>query len=473
MTTKIEHSATQLAAAANIKNIWGGLIYNVKAYGAIGDGVTDDTLAIQAAIDAAPAGSIIWLNGRFKVSQLSIANRVDLHFTGGGQLIGSGDTILTSFAIIFIENSSRIKVGGLQITGMNSGVSDRGFWINNCFDLDVFENRITNFGTQAFTLYGGSTNENMNVIRENYITGNNYGIKLEVNAEYYHFYNNRISQNNFGLYGGFGNCRVDGNQVNGNVIGMFQDSTLGSNPDHTSISGNQFNHNSQIGLYLANTVNGMQVSDNQMLSTTGGAWIATGKPHSLVMVNVKDITMIGNRIDADGSVSSWIHVDGHTNCRYIGNSFEGGKFKEISAGNNNAFIGNRYLAPSGLLLFASTTDTIRSYEIENGILLGTNASVINKNAATLLNGWINVAGWMPLTYWRDGEGCVHMQGVISTGVGNIMVLPVNYRPLFPLDMCCTANNAGDNAAIRIYPNGDVQPLSGGNTLFSINGMFKP
>lgn len=39
----------------------GGMVYNVMAYGAVADGTTDDAPAIQAVIDAAPAGSTIYL----------------------------------------------------------------------------------------------------------------------------------------------------------------------------------------------------------------------------------------------------------------------------------------------------------------------------------------------------------------------------------------------------------------------------
>ncbi|MNM07358.1 hypothetical protein D3C81_174000 [compost metagenome] len=94
---------------------------------------------------------------------------------------------------------------------------------------------------------------------------------------------------------------------------------------------------------------------------------------------------------------------------------------------------------------------------------------------TKINSWVDVSGFYTLKAWSDSDGAVHIQGSIMSGtVGSIIAnLPAGLRPTANIDMPCTANNAGDNAAIRIYANGDIQHLSGGNTLVSINGLFKP
>jgi hypothetical protein len=68
----------KLATAAK-----GAAVYNVKDYGAEGDGLTDDTTAIQAAIDAAPAGSTIFApTGKYVISTLSITKPLTMKGEG-------------------------------------------------------------------------------------------------------------------------------------------------------------------------------------------------------------------------------------------------------------------------------------------------------------------------------------------------------------------------------------------------------
>ena len=65
-------SATPLPPPTNLR-VWAflnppdveaaGIFFSVKDYGAVGDGVTEDTAAVVATLAAAPDGSVIWFPG--------------------------------------------------------------------------------------------------------------------------------------------------------------------------------------------------------------------------------------------------------------------------------------------------------------------------------------------------------------------------------------------------------------------------
>lgn len=68
--------------------------YNVRGFGATGDGATLDTAAVQAAIDAANAvggGVVVVPAGDFLVGTIELKSNVTLHLQAKGRLLGSGD----------------------------------------------------------------------------------------------------------------------------------------------------------------------------------------------------------------------------------------------------------------------------------------------------------------------------------------------------------------------------------------------
>src|SRR5579864_5376924 len=66
--------------------------YDVARYGAVGDGKTMCTVAIQAAIDEAGKagkGTVVVPSGQFLTGSLTLRSHVELHLDEGATLLGS------------------------------------------------------------------------------------------------------------------------------------------------------------------------------------------------------------------------------------------------------------------------------------------------------------------------------------------------------------------------------------------------
>src|SRR5215216_104572 len=71
----------------------GARFYDVRAFGAKGDGTTLDTAAVQSAIDACHrdrGGVVLVPAGDFVVGTLELKSNVTLHLAAQGRLVGSG-----------------------------------------------------------------------------------------------------------------------------------------------------------------------------------------------------------------------------------------------------------------------------------------------------------------------------------------------------------------------------------------------
>ena len=90
--------------------------HSVTSYGAIGDGRTLDTLAVQAAIDAAHAGGggtvVVPAGGVYLVGSIELRSHVELHIESGAVLQGSPR---------WLDYTARFRVGALSAGVVHEG----------------------------------------------------------------------------------------------------------------------------------------------------------------------------------------------------------------------------------------------------------------------------------------------------------------------------------------------------------------
>jgi len=96
-------------------------VVNVKDFGAVGDGVTDDTAAIQAAINFA-TGIVSFPSGNYLVSNLSITKNIQLIGQGSGTTIivnTTGNCITINFTQ---DQSNNVVISNFNFVGINSSL---------------------------------------------------------------------------------------------------------------------------------------------------------------------------------------------------------------------------------------------------------------------------------------------------------------------------------------------------------------
>lgn len=122
-----------------------GKVINVKEFGAKGDGVSDDTAAIQAAIKAATTGTTIsFPSGTYLVSNFRVRSRSGLSFVGNGRTSvikqksgaertatfdGSTDIVISKLAF---DANGKDSFGGVAFYAVRRvRIEDNWFWDSN------------------------------------------------------------------------------------------------------------------------------------------------------------------------------------------------------------------------------------------------------------------------------------------------------------------------------------------------------
>lgn len=101
-----------------------GSVVTVKDYGAVGDGTTNDTSAIQAAINAlTDNSSLVIPNGLYMIDELTITGLNNIKIYGSGKL--KHRTLQTAFsAMITVDSCNNITFDGVSLEGYHSSKAE-------------------------------------------------------------------------------------------------------------------------------------------------------------------------------------------------------------------------------------------------------------------------------------------------------------------------------------------------------------
>jgi len=262
---------------------------SVKDFGAVGDGVADDTSKIQAAINAVNAaggGSVFIPAGTYKVGRVNPISNVDIYGEGASSVL---TTTLSSLGALTMSDQVNINISYLKIQGnnlqdiTNPQDGDTGIYINqsenikihhcvidgtwawgivtvgpNTRDIDISHNTILNVGNQSgISFAGGSQNciASHNIIKNVKL----YGLEVESSS---------------------GNapprCRrivLDGNYVENCVAGVG----LAFAVDEIIVTNNHFNDN--------NNVNTISSASGLGVFVVGDLVLNTRRPERLIITN--------------------------------------------------------------------------------------------------------------------------------------------------------------------------------------------
>lgn len=325
-------------------------IFNVKHYGAVGDGTTDDTAAINLAIaDLTDQATLFFPPGKYKTTSRLLINTID-----SVSVRGQSATILPTQAdsaqAVFIDADHSITVEGITIDATNSVETDTIVVLRNAvYGCSIHNLHIINASGYCLDIDGisndpaeASNSDGVGLALTNcsfaYSIG---GVRMgntEAN-EYWTINNCTFTHLDTGLYlKDAGNGVVNGSHFKYiDVIGIHQAVPV-SNGGKLNVVASKFNHNDGIGIQFdyVNAERPILINANQFIANADSAIKIAGHRH----------TITNNFFNRVGAANNYIELVS-SNQNIVTNNMVYGDATYFLNGNSNDSIynNNHIVAP--------------------------------------------------------------------------------------------------------------------------------
>lgn len=295
---RLQHTIDSLASAsmfyADTVNV-----ENIVNFGAVGDGVTDCTAAIQAAIArSAITGKPVYIpKGIFLITGTSSCALAIV--TDGQKIFGTGyNSVIKCISQRALQvNANYATVDGIRFDGSladstNTGVflvQRNGIKVTNCFFTNIgghydpfTSSPPTNMvrGGGGLVVRGTTSALMGATITNNIFINDSTGLHLALRAEYNTIANNHYISCNVAILNWSGNNSFVNESITGGNYGMIIGNLI--NPGHSSATNVTANHCLRYGLVIENVDAGMTLVGFMNYSD------------SVKIVNSKDIKLIGS-----------------------------------------------------------------------------------------------------------------------------------------------------------------------------------
>lgn len=471
--------------------------FNAKSslYGAVGNGVVDDTAAINSAISAANAaggGIVILPDGTYLVGSRSL-------------LVASVYTCIILLPGVILRGASRT---GTVIQLANS-VESCVIAGNGCNDAGV-DNLTINGNRSNQTESGQDGNQcGLFIYESNRPIIRNVSIINAQRQGYYDSINTWARIDNLYAY----NCGCEGFSLSNSFYGLYENIIVNACGVNAGVQGNYHSgvyvnggaientvvnvysqNNGGFGFSLSSDAGSTDCVDNTFVGVTSvgnpaGVYIGSSAASTFVARN--RFYNLVSRLDATAATNNAITLY-QANDNYFSGcmaynakngagvylvSSSNNRFESYEAFDNQATHTQTYgiLEGSGCAenLFVNPVFeggfTGAAYSLTTSVVAGAVGATnfLRPVTPTLLNGWTVYSGATP-TYERDANNLIRIHGIIASGTlgSPAFVLPVGARPASDMYLATASNGAYGELYIQAST-GNVTPLSGSNVYFSL------